>query len=346
MVKFALLKPALAICGLSVALAGCSTSAQPGSRVTRFLSIQPIQVCDDFGQSCADLALFMEETLKIWAQADIQINFLPPNRLFSSRFLTIESRNEFSELSFSGGPGSFGRNPLSSCASGPINMWFVEDITQGSLDVFGLAWIDQNGVLISDNILDFNRGIGRRDTVAHEIGHNLGLTHSNFGAGPSTNLMSDGRGRSIPSSVDDIAPDGARLSRLTNDQADFARDSRLIRTTSTLPSCLPIPSPNLEPFFLDGDAIQIAHDAVPKALTTANERSGENLTTAPSERDVISLTPQVAIAPDASTPPKVAALPRSIPEPDVLPRAWPWLSGGLLLGGILRMRGQEANTHD
>jgi hypothetical protein len=49
-------------------------------------------------------------------------------------------------------------------------MWFVDRIFDGLFESLGWAWIDQNGVVISDNIIDLNR----RDTVAHEMGHNWG----------------------------------------------------------------------------------------------------------------------------------------------------------------------------
>ncbi|PSN18586.1 hypothetical protein C7271_11780 [filamentous cyanobacterium CCP5] len=240
--------------GSAIALSGCA-GFQLGPRPTRFLSIQPIQVCNDLGSFCADLAPFEAVTRKIWSQADIEITFLAPNRLLASRFLTIDSRDEFAEISFQGGAGAFGRNPLSSRNSGPISMWFVDEIIDGLADVFGLAWIDQNGILISDNILAFNGGIGRQDTVAHEIGHNLGLTHSNFGAGSATNLLTSGSIRAIPSGLGDVTPDGP-LSRLTNDQINFARDSSLVTPNAGLPSDPPIFSlPPITLSFLDGDGL-------------------------------------------------------------------------------------------
>lgn len=61
---------------------------------------------------------------------------------------------------------------------------------------------------------------GCKYTFAHEVGHNFGLGHSDFGAGSGTNLMTAGSFRLIPGGVADITPDGAKLSQLTKDQQD------------------------------------------------------------------------------------------------------------------------------
>ncbi|MBD0337246.1 MAG: hypothetical protein ICV62_17300 [Cyanobacteria bacterium Co-bin13] len=313
----AAVKPLLVAAGASFALVGCTTTASPGSRPIRFVTVQPIQVCDDFGLICADLATFAESTFKIWQQADIEVSFLPPNRLLGSRFLTIDSRDEFAELAFAGGPGSYGRNPSSRRTSGPINMWFVDQILQGPFEVFGLAWVDANGVLISDNILGFNNGRGRIDTVAHEIGHNLGLTHSNLGSGSANNLMTDGRDRAVPTTLNDINPDGARLSRLTDDQVGRARSSPLVSSSPTpTPRVVPIdPFPIILPLLEDSD-----FDAVPMALTSSPPPRVEAFAApvkAPGELDDgMLLAAQFAPSPAA----------QAVPEPLGLS----WLGGGVL----------------
>jgi hypothetical protein len=102
-------QPFWILCGLSVTLTSCATGeVGVGTRPTRFLSVQPIQVCNDLGVFCADLALFEAETKKLWDQADIQVDFLAPVRLNGTRFLTIDSEEEFAELSFSAGQGPLG----------------------------------------------------------------------------------------------------------------------------------------------------------------------------------------------------------------------------------------------
>jgi hypothetical protein len=301
----------LLLCGLSAALVSC-TGEGASNRPTRFVSIQPIQVCDDFGFFCADLALFEEATRKIWAQASIDVSFLSPNRLNASRFLTIDSQEEFAELSFAGGAGAFGRNPLSTRTSGPVSLWFVESIFPfEGFDTLGLGWIDQNGIVIDDDILTFNNGVGRLDTVAHELGHNLGLTHGGFGAGGGNNLMTDGGFRNSPGSLADITPDGARLDRLTREQIDYARGSGLTRSTPALtadsgPTGLPAALPPLS------DA---APDAAPAALPAAAPAADTPIVS-------LALQPEAAFG---SVPP-----PRPIPNGPAL-----GLVSAVLLAGYL-----------
>lgn len=196
------------------------------------LEVQPIQVCDDAGFVCAQVELFETIVDKIWDQANIDVVFLPLNQLNDSTYLTTDE-NEFSDLSFSGPAGSFGRNPDSTRTDGPINLWFVDVIqTSTGLIQFGNAWVGQNGALVSDDILDFNNGIGRLDVIAHELGHNLGLRHSTLGAGDPENLMTGGGSRTIPESIDDIFPDGAQLSQLNAAQIERVRESSFVTAAS------------------------------------------------------------------------------------------------------------------
>ncbi len=235
-------KPARFLLGIALALAGCSEGDFQSAQTVTFgeadeLQIQPIRVCDDNGNSCAGINLFRDITEKILAQAKLRVSFLPERQLNASRFLSINDssdRNssdyEFYELTRTGGQGAFGRNPDSTETSGPINVWFVDTI-EGSngFTQFGLAWVNANGVLISKEALEFN-GTGRPDTLAHEVGHNLGLRHSTLGAGGSNNLLTDGDRRNVPGSVDDIAPDGAGLSSLTTAQLQTILDSPFVNS--------------------------------------------------------------------------------------------------------------------
>ena len=230
-----------------MALGGCSEGGTSGTQTINFsepdeLRIQPIQVCKDDGSNCAQVNLFADITAKILEQANLKVSFLPTNRLNESRFLSINDRAdrgnadyEFYELTRTGEDGAFGRHPDSSDDSGPINVWFVDTIEAlNGFTQFGLAWVDANGVIISKDTLEFGDN-GRTDTVAHEIGHNLGLRHSTLGAGGANNILTDGDRRNIPDSVDDIGEDGAGLSTFTDAQIAAIKRSPFVTSAEAAP---------------------------------------------------------------------------------------------------------------
>lgn len=234
------------VAGCAAMLSSC-TDGTPQSVQTIFfdeatngeLFVQPIQVCNDSGEDCAGVNLFADITAKILEQARLTVNFLPTNQLNASRFLSIDDgsssgTSEFYELSRSGSAGAFGRHPDSTRTSGPINVWFVDSIESASgFTQFGSAWVNGNGVVVSAATQSFNGGRGRTDTLAHEIGHNLGLRHTTLGAGGANNLLTDGNSRNIPGSVNDVYPNGAGLSQLTSAQLQQIVNSSFTSYTVT-----------------------------------------------------------------------------------------------------------------
>ena len=83
------------------------------------------------------------------------------------------------------GGGALTPTPFSPPDPTIVNMFFVNALNPPPAiggNLFGLAWICNNGVAISSQT--FSQG--RPDTMAHELLHNLCLDHTTYGAGPWT----------------------------------------------------------------------------------------------------------------------------------------------------------------
>ncbi|MBR0567289.1 PEP-CTERM sorting domain-containing protein [Azoarcus sp. L1K30] len=203
----------------ATAFASAPAHALPVMQVT----IQPWQVCDDAGNNCAVTNLFNAFTQKIWAQADIIVNFLAIQQVNSSARL---NETNFSDL------GNVGDASI-------IDLWFVNDLSDcgGNYGFGSLYGCGTSGgwFAMTKWVYDFSP-IGRVDTLSHELGHVLGLGHNDFGAGGADNLLTSGGSRSIAQDLGDVNPDGLGLEKLTAQQIAEARSSDFVSdVTNSVP---------------------------------------------------------------------------------------------------------------
>jgi hypothetical protein len=178
------------------------------------VTIQPIQVSDGINFGNAGQELFPDETQKIWNQADIQIIFDPWVRFIDATYWDLDlspGSTEFFDLSHTDG-----HRQSSDLLT--INMWFVHSIFDTSIGgmFFGVS---DGGIAIA--ISDVTFRAYRIDTLAHEIGHSLGLLHTST----NTDLMAPGSIRQVPDSIKDIHPDGADLDNLSTFEIQTAQRS-------------------------------------------------------------------------------------------------------------------------
>lgn len=136
----------------------------------------------------------------------------------SQDFLTLSQQPAISN---NPNPPYTPKPPLASNVA-TINLFFVNKLnppsTQSGGTLYGFSWIRNNGVAIGANTFGYPRSKTspppRPDTIAHELGHNLGLDHFIFGAGPVSpcpssacdeNLMTTGSDRQEPNPAIDSA---------------------------------------------------------------------------------------------------------------------------------------------
>jgi hypothetical protein len=184
-----------------VSTASATILVNPARPITKQLDVQIIQTARDNGSSPA--TIFGDATQRadieagldlIWSQAGIDINFLPTITNYSNTFAfqgSIPLRPQ-TDLGF------IIANALTAGKLNPnnkvINMFFVEVVPGYSqltqLQVAGIANIDGNGMAIFTGETLLGSAANREliaGVVGHEIGHNLGLSHT---AERGDNLMS------------------------------------------------------------------------------------------------------------------------------------------------------------
>ena len=175
-----------------------------GSQAGATVFVQPINVCDDNGNNCAlstgyaPATSFNElATQLIYANAGVDVQFLVPVKFSNTAFLNPGVVDDTAHGYTTGSPTDPAHQLLDLPGHGQnqnrsvLNFFVVNTLPHTSSNLqdtpgalFGLGLLNANGTIVTTGATtgaDGKQYIAPADNVAHELGHNLGLTHTDSG---------------------------------------------------------------------------------------------------------------------------------------------------------------------
>lgn len=226
---------------ITASFAQAADTSIPAQSVTQIVTIQPIDVCDAGGGNCASLASlpdYQQAANAVWNQAGLGFVFLPaaqfndpsPGQNFLNPTITIAPgfptgtpTDLAHQLMYGPGHGQ-SSNPTT------LNVWFVDTLSRtDGIGVYGSGFIGGNGIVIPTLPNPNTGGLPVLDTVAHELGHNLGLAHVDSTSASSPFNLMQSVGRTFPTdpcqiNANNCSPIGPATDNLLATQAATARN--------------------------------------------------------------------------------------------------------------------------